>query len=55
MFEVQFMVIVPHHLLFETFSSAQQFECQLMFIAVPQNSFPLILIICVFKLQIKFI
>lgn len=49
MFEVQFMVIVPRHLLFETLSSAQQFECQSMLIAILQNSFPLILSICVFK------
>lgn len=46
MFEVQFMVIAPHHLLFETFSSAQRFQCQSeltfqsMLIAVLQNTFP---------------
>lgn len=41
MFEVQLMVIVRCHLLFETFNSAQQLQCQSMLVAVLQNSFPL--------------
>lgn len=45
MFEVQFMVIVHYDLLYETFSSAQQFQCWSLLIAVVQNYFLLILII----------
>lgn len=37
MFEVQFMLNVTCHLLFETFSLAQEFECRSVSMAVLEN------------------